>query len=331
MSVPLKSTPHLLGNLKHQQVRDLAWCCLSSPMMAQLPGSEAHILPFDNHTLMSWIHQLDQQPQPLLEHLHALKSTRLGIYYESLWQFYFESHPDWELLNHNLQIDRHGITLGAFDFLCRRGDEYWHIETALKFYLCNTSDASAALDWQYWIGPTGQDRLDLKLNHLRDHQLPLHEKPEASAMLSTLYPDAKFWNTGLCLQGYLFAPVQQHLQPGFSHAQHGSGEWWFAQRFLDNLSAEPAMQCWHLLERSQWLSPARVENQNQLLGNPELAKIIREEMKSGRPLLIAQMESVSDASMAHSCWIEALRLFVVPDDWPTQSDRPAIASPARNT
>ncbi len=310
-----------LHNLQQQAVRDLAWCCFSAPMMQELPGSNLHILPFNNQSLWPWLEALDQQPRPLLDHLAQLKSTRLGIYYEALWHFYFANHPEWELLQHNLQIDRAGITLGAFDFLCRRDKEYWHIETAVKFYLCNTHNPLEAYEWKFWIGPEGKDRLDLKLNHLRQHQLPLHQKPEAMEQLETLYPTVTHWNTGLCLQGYLFSPAQLPSQPAFSNATHARGNWWLASQFIAQLLKRKYSH-WLVLERKHWLSPARIEGTGQLLNNSQLAEKIREKpMTLERPLLIATMAKHPDART--ECWIEIERLFVVADNWPTNLSAPA--------
>lgn len=327
-----------LHGLQHQAVRDLAWCCFSAPMMHELPGSSIHILPFTDHSLWPWLRALDQQPQPLLDHLNQLKSTRLGIYYEALWHFYFAHHPEWELLQHNLQIGRNGITLGAFDFLCRRGDEYWHIETAVKFYLCSASNPLDAYEWKYWIGPESKDRLDLKLNHLRQHQLPLHQEPEARIQLESLYPDANGWNTGLCIQGYLFSPAQRNSKPAFVHPHHEHGSWWRFNDFLQDISTQPE-QRWFVLERQQWLSPAHCTDTNRLLTTEQLAnKLLGEIDGAQRPQLVAVMKAEQSSNNSETqptdriCWIESARLFVVPDDWPDYSSvRPGNASPARNT
>lgn len=316
--------------LQHQAVRDLAWCCFSAPIMGELPGDQTCILPFDNQALWPWLQALDQQPRELTNHLVQRTSTRLGIYYEALWHFYFVNHPEWELLQHNLQVDRSGVTLGAFDFLCRNGDQYWHIETAVKFYLCSTNNPLDAYEWKYWIGPEGKDRLDLKLNHLRHHQLPLHQRPEAQRLLKALYPNVNTWNTGLCLQGYLFSPAQHPSHPAFSHANHGRGTWWFASELLAQLSRQPD-GLWLILERSQWLSPAHEQRQGKLFSSAQLAHTVTMEMVAhGRPLLIAAMGETGLGS-GGKAWVEHTRLFVTPDGWPYQSVRPGMASPARNT
>ena len=318
--------------LKHQAVRDLAWCCFSSPMMSELPGSNCRILAFANEQHWPWLFALDKAPLALLTHLAQRKSTRLGIYYEALWHFYFNNHPEWELLHHNLQIDRSGITLGAFDFLCRHGEEYWHIETALKFYLCRHHNPLGAHDWKYWIGPSGEDRLDLKLNHLRDHQLPLHQTDEGLQQLNKRYPEVKSWNAGLCLQGYLFSPAHSRAQPAFSHDHHGRGYWWHLGKLPSELLKQGEL-LWLILDRELWLAPA-LANRSKLADQTELIEKLNTEIKANkRPVLVASMRPIQNYCKGDNerYWIEASRFFVVPNNWPDQSTRPGIATPARNT
>lgn len=347
--------PHLenaFHNLQHAAVRDLAWCCFSAPVMNELPGIEVVMFPLDEANTWQWLHNLDQHPQRLVDHLQTLKSSRLGIYYEALWHFYFSDHPQWELLEHNLQIDRNGITLGAFDFLCRRGDQFWHIETAVKFYLCNAARPTDMHQWQYWVGPAGEDRLDLKLNHLRNHQLPLHQTPEGRAALLALYPQVSHWNTGLCLQGYLFSPEDstplqnaahenvnqqdagqddKEIAPECSHPHHGRGHWLFADDMLARLE-KPSSNRWVVLERAQWLAPVQRKCAQDLLTDGQLAeKICTEVIETGRPFLIALMAKTASPPEHEMYWLEQARLFIVPNGWPYQSARPGTASPSRNT
>ena len=296
--------------LQHQAVRDLAWCCFSAPMMHELPESEAVMLPFNNEQLWPWLYALDQQPDNLLTHIAQVKSTRLGVYYETLWRFYFSQHAEWDLLQHNLQVERDGITLGAFDFLCRRGSEYWHIETAVKFYLCNANNEQTAHHWHHWIGPSTQDRLDLKLAHLRQHQLPLHQTAEAKIQLQTLYPEASTWNTGLCLQGYLFSPVRTDYRPAFSQENHGRGHWWDLKDFLRYL-CEQTERKWIIVERQRWLSPIHSTDDNELVGGSDLMQQLQHQVgEMKRPLLLAAMKKVSAED---NNWQEDWRGFVVPE------------------
>lgn len=299
--------------LHHQAVRDLAWCCFSAPMMQELPGSDAAILPLSNDQHWPWLIALDQQPNELLAQIAKVKSTRLGIYYETLWRFYFSQQPEWELLHHNLQVERNGNTLGAFDFLCRRGSEYWHIETAVKFYLCHATNSDNALDWHHWIGPASHDRLDLKLSHLRQHQLPLHKTAEAIIQLQNLYPEAAEWKSGLCLQGYLFSPVPAEYSPAFSGENHGNGYWWHLQDFLRYLGDHTDTE-WIILERQRWLSPAHSNDPDELIHGGDLAQQLQLQIGGmKRPLLLAALKKKDSTD---NCWQEDWRGFVVPDNWP---------------
>src|SRR5690606_32898773 len=134
---------------------------------------------------LHWLADLDRDPRPLLEALADRHSSRLGLYFESLWKFYIEQHPDWELLGHNLQIGSAGRTRGAFDFLCRYRDEYWHLELAMKLYL-GLKDSLDPGAWHQWWGPNCNDRLDIKLNHLTQRQLTLSTDPQGREALDTL-------------------------------------------------------------------------------------------------------------------------------------------------
>ena len=256
---------------------------------------------------------MDQQPDELLAQIAQVKSTRLGIYYETLWRFYFSQQPEWELLQHNLQVERKGNTLGAFDFLCRRGSEYWHIETAVKFYLCHASNPDDAHDWHHWLGPASHDRLDLKLAHLRQHQLPLHNTAEAITQLQSLYPEGAEWKSGLCLQGYLFSPAPAEYRPAFSGKHHGNGYWWHLHDFLQYLSEHTDTE-WIILERQRWLSPAHCNDPDELVQRADLAQQLQQQIgETKRPLLLAALKKIDSID---NCWREDWRGFVVPDNWP---------------
>jgi uncharacterized protein len=306
-----------IHSLQQQAVRDLAWCCFSPPLMEKLPELEAHILPFCEDKLWNWLAFLDHTPGTLIEHLAQLKSTRLGIYYEALWRFYFTHHPDWELLQYNLQIDHQGITLGAFDFLCRYKNDYFHIETAVKFYLCCATTNTEALAWNTWLGPNSSDRLDIKLTHLSQHQLPLHQLPEATSQLQPLHPNIKDWKTGLCMQGYLFSHVHTQYQPAFSHKNHSHGLWWHLEECIEYLQKQPGTN-WLILERHHWLSPAHTTDINKLFNATELtAQLVKLISAKKRPLLIATVIHTDIIQNNKNVWRESLRGFVVPNDWPT--------------
>lgn len=326
-----------LHQLKHQSLRDLAWCCLSAPMMQALPNTlNTQIFPLpqsaptiNSDALWRWLIALDNDPSELEAHLAQRKSTRLGIYYEALWHFYFSHHPDWQLLHYNLQIDNQGSTLGSLDFLCHHGDDYFHIETAVKFYLCNTDEPKQASEWNRWIGPGSNDRLDIKLAHLINHQLPMHQFAGTRQILQARYPEVAQWQSALCLQGYLFSPAtispapfsqdSMHLNPAQSHSNHGRGYWWHSADFVSFLhrpdSFEPDDIRWIILERQRWLSPAHSENPAERFTTREFARYVDSRLQEiKRPLLIAAVKNIGVGKKM--IWGEVLRGFVVPNHWP---------------
>ena len=121
---------------------------------------------FNARDIRKWLTQLDNSPTPLLETIQRRPTRSVGHYFETLVRFFIEDGPHFELLAHNLQVHVDKRTLGAMDFVVR--DQFGaveHWEVAVKFYL----GASEIPRWSSWIGPNQRDRLDIKLQRMRDH------------------------------------------------------------------------------------------------------------------------------------------------------------------
>lgn len=296
-----------LRSLEHQAVRDLAWCCLSSPLLEGL--AEIESLPSLQYHLWPWLFELDKQPDALVNLINQRKSTRLGLYYETLWQFYFMQHPQWELLAYNQQIHHQNNTVGAFDFLCRHDNEYWHLETAVKFYLCAATTTDQSSNWDQWIGPNKSDRLDIKLHHLHKHQLQLSRHPVAQQWLKNHFPEATHWKSALCLQGYLFHRDEQQ-RPDKAHPHHCRGTW-LTQNDFRQLQHDDTSNCWFLLERHLWLSPAQTIHTDKLMTVDEINLVGIEQLdRNNRPMMVALMKNWG------TLWQEQARYFLVPNHWP---------------
>lgn len=301
-----------LRQLNEQVVRDLAWCCLSPPLMAE--DSRSPLPPLLDERLWTWLYHLDSCPHALLNLIQQRKSTRLGLYYESLWLFYFMQHPAWELLAYNQQIHQDGLTLGAFDFLCKQDNNFWHFETAVKFYLCAAPSSTQAQDWHQWIGPNKSDRLDIKLHHLHQHQLSLSKNPTAKHWLDQHFPGVDKWQTALCFQGYFFH-ANESQTPHQAHPHYCRGRWLTLDHFLES-AADVGTHPWLVLERNQWLSPAQTMVPQQLLTTAELNVIaINNLAGENRPLLVATMNDWGNV------WQEDKRFFLVPNEWPSVASR----------
>lgn len=309
---------------QHQQVRDLAWASLSPPLLQHLPASDTHICTAgDSQRDFTWLTALDQNPSLLLAELAKNKSTRLGIYFESLLRFYWQHDQQTQLLAHNLQVQSpdhgktKGSTQGAFDFLLRTQDQLWHIESAVKFYLGVPDDSAGPSQWQQWIGPNCSDRLDIKLDHLRQHQLALSAHIDAHKMLTKLAGAAQNWRKGLCLQGYLFYPAQQFMAaPIATNPQHLRGDWWYLRSFL----LHNPSRYWLILPRARWLSAAQTKDIHELRSGDNLREILHHWItERQKPQLLAAMQKKGEL------WVETGRSFIVPDHWPWKD------LPSRNT
>ena len=291
-----------LNQLCRPEVRDLAWACFSPPLLhSQLLGSSA---PADNCQFpltperRLWLKRLDENPAPLLQALAACNSSRLGIYFESLWQFFLASDPHVELLAHNLPVREGGKTLGEFDiiYFCHRRQRHVHLELALKFYLCGPGlDGS---EWHHWLGPNSKDRLDLKLAHMLEHQIQLSQLPAATPVLAELGVKQPLRELEIKGRLYHYHQTSAALPPAYN-SQLPMHQWAYAR------DAETLLQpSRHLaLAREQWLAPlahGRLDTsgpQTQPLPNK------------------AQQFAVTDCAQ-----MERHRLFLVANDWPQTHD-----------
>ncbi|NVZ77513.1 DUF1853 family protein, partial [Pseudomonas gingeri] len=205
---------NLPRQLRHPEVRDLAWVILAPPMLLDTPWPQRHPLAGSDwveapQQLEHWLRQLDRDSSAL-QHWLALGATRrLGLYYERLWQFAVQQAPGIELIGANLPIRREGHTLGELDMLLRDRDGVHHLELAIKLYL--GPQQGQGEDAAHWLGPGCHDRLDRKLAHLSQHQLPISARPESREALAALGIQA--FSAQLWLGGYLLYPW-----PGTSRA-----------------------------------------------------------------------------------------------------------------
>lgn len=207
--------PELLDlprRLRHPEVRDLAWAIIAPPMLIDTPWPQRHPLAGSDWVqapdqLEHWLRQLDRDSYPLLHCLSLGRTRRLGLYYERLWQFAVQHAPGIELIAANLPIRHEGHTLGELDLLLRDRDGIHHLELAIKLYL--GPQQGDGRDTAQWLGPGCHDRLDRKLAHLREHQLPISARPESREALAALGIEPtglEVFRSELWLGGYLLYP-----------------------------------------------------------------------------------------------------------------------------
>ncbi|MCQ4346706.1 DUF1853 family protein [Pseudomonas stutzeri] len=308
---PFADLSPLLAELRTPAVRDLAWTLLSPPLLEALDGLRPrHPLAACEwaarpERLADWLRALDRQPERLLGQLPAARGNRLGRYYEQLWQYALDQAPGIRLLAANLVIREGGRTLGELDLLLEDDAGLQHIELAVKFYLgpARADGGDAAT----WLGPGRLDRLDLKLEHLRQHQLRLTGLPAAQAQLqrlSTRPVQASPW-----LGGYLFYPWRTPCRaPHGSAAQHLHGVWLRRRDWPSWQSLHPGG--WQPLPRMGWLAPAQC-TADECWEETRLAAWLAELPADAAPRMLVRLLPGAGGRRR-----EQMRIFLVDDRWP---------------
>lgn len=169
-------------------------------------------------------------------------NTRLGFFYQWLWQQLITHHPDYEMVAEEIQLHEAGRTVGAIDFLVKNkcSGELEHWEVAIKFYLA----------WeQQWPGPNAKDNLDKKAQRMLSHQLPLSDSATYRTQFAHQFgqPTVK----RLIMQGRLFTPAYRN-DTGSSIAINPAasfGQWCYA-----NECERLALRA---ITKLDWIAPPR--------------------------------------------------------------------------
>jgi len=313
--------------MRHKEVRDLAWVIKSPSLVSNQGDWPTIVAPDKNEWVDTWLLRLDNDPRPLLQHLAKEKSHFLGTYFESLWGFYLEAHPSFNLIAKNLQVNGRQKTIGEFDFIiqdCISGD-FIHQEIAIKFYLGFKKENSHSFsDGEHiWFGPQCRDRLDLKIDKLINTQTRL-SKTEAgqctlnSACKQHTNEDNKNLSqisSQIVLKGYLFYPENDTvIAPSYCNPKHLKGSWITLTSLTNNIEAADA---WCLLSKSNWMSRFQLEYgqtepyRNFYIHQTDLLEAVSEKInKESRPWMVAGLKQHTQG------YLEEHRLFVVPDNWP---------------
>lgn len=164
-------------------------------------------------------------------------NTRLGFYYQWLWQQLIIHHPDYSLIGEEIQLQWQQQTVGAIDFLVHNhcSDEIEHWEVAIKFYL----------SYQHqWPGPNAIDNLDKKINRMIDHQLQLTDHPAFK-----LFTDYQPTQRRLIMQGRLFnAWPKTHSGSAITiNPRSFKGRWCYCSQATTLILKK--------LEKRQWIAP----------------------------------------------------------------------------
>lgn len=305
---------NLLEQLQTPVVRDLAWACFSTPLLRseELAEQEQNVSNCGlglTEQRLHWLEALDQAPAPLLDHLGSARENRLGLYFERLWHFFLEQDEQTELLAHNLAVREGGRTIGEFDciYFCRQRQRNFHLELAVKFYLGHPLACLPGRHshWNQWLGANTRDRLDLKVEHLMQHQIRLADHPAAGELLEALGVDTV--EREVEIKGRLFHPGNGILPVPFAcTAAMALHKWWRIN--------ELATRQWtgHTrflpLDKMHWFAEITIGKDQPVMDREELLQWLAGELAStGRAQLVAVIDNDG---------VEVERFFVTRQEWP---------------
>ena len=236
---------------QHSAVRQLAFSIASPNILSSIPSELSLQHAFDLHPNVFWQQQyenyhprlleLDQNPQPLIDFLARLKSTRLGLRFEYLMWFWLQDdmYHHFKIIGHSIQIIQGKQTLGELDFLLfnTQTQKIEHWEVALKYYL-----AEANLSLKHWYGLNRTDTLQRKLNHFTQKQFQFET-----------IQDQSIQERFAVLKGQLYLPtVHKNILDSESLASN-IPKWVNQARNLGHWGHHIPQQSYYRLQRQEWI------------------------------------------------------------------------------
>ncbi|ALL65552.1 hypothetical protein K788_0003751 [Paraburkholderia caribensis MBA4] len=298
-----------LDALADAAVRDIAWLLFSPDLLRAQRPPGVLATPFESPdevaASLDWLEAQDADPAALHRYIVAARVTRLGRYAECLLGWFLQQGPAAQLIAANVALRRAGVTLGECDFLVEtHSGRRLHWELAVKCYLHAGDGRGELADY---VGPNLQDRFDLKLAHLLDHQLPLSAREEF-ASLGHRGP----WEPQMFVKGWLFYRNSlAERDPVEIDPAHARG-WWTTRADWPSFAGTQA-DAWMLLPRLEWLAP-RVRDKRHASGFVSANALAQQLAQQTGPTMVAAFVERADG-----LWTERSRGFIVPDDWPERA------------
>lgn len=286
----------ILQTFEHPLVRDLYWAMFSPPLLDDKVFRDALVTRslLERWEIESrpWLYALDKNPTPLQSWMLQLKTRRLGYLFEHLVHFFLREAPFIQLEYHNLQYPAHGVTEGEIDFIFQYDGKRYHWEVAVKYY-CQTAPTDA---FEYWIGPSANDRLDIKWNHLITHQL----------RMSQHFPQLNINCSQAFLKGKWYLP-SNGVFPSAFHPEALHGEVFRLDEFRARFAKDDTFT---ILMRPYWLS-------DTVFPSNRIPTVFRDDVHTYFRENPQKLQSVHIG-----WWDEATyrTAFIVADSWPQETD-----------
>ena len=252
---------------------------LSHPLKESLPLAQR---------LPQWWSEVHERPSTWED---VERPRRIGYGFENIIIRFVETAPKLELLKARWPIYEAKRTIGEIDLLVKTPDGIEHWELGLKFYLY-------VPELNYFIGANAADRLDLKLNKLRDRQLPHGRHPQVLQWCERSGIEAP--RSYALIKGRMFLPDGTSLDEVCDqHELNPEGDWgrWrFNSSFRDTIRlGSKALP----LSRYQWCSRQHHKDLHEFWSCPDTLGSCQWSIMSPSP----------------SVWMEKERCYVVADDF----------------
>lgn len=281
-----------------QLVRDLLWA-VNSPSL--LESTSSHRC----HTETSGLHEQDIQVAHLVDFMGKKKIHSLGKYFEGLISYWLHHLRQVEVLRESFAIREQKRTVGEIDFIfIDEQGRTVHWEIAVKFYLFSPEAHGLS---SHYLGPNAVDTLDRKIERLFEHQLPRSEK---------VFPDVELRE--VFVKGRIFYPILPHIELK-NHASlsssHLSGSWLRHAQLglLENDRGWGHQDVRYMvLKKPHWLAEIKASSTTDgLMSFCEFTDSMDQHFSGSRgcPLVV-------QLNLDGERYVEARRLFVVPDRWP---------------
>lgn len=274
--------------LKNKHVQNLYWLIASPSPIDENYFSGLNIFPekWQNKIVLQhydFFLALDENPEPLIQHVKSKKTNRLGIYAELLMSFFFIHSPHIKSLHQNLQIFDDKKTIGEIDFIIEWESKVIHIELTVKYYLAfnNINDTIS------WIGPSSKDRLSYKIDKLEHFQLPLIQSPQFKKETNLKPQSFSFF------KGYFF--TKNEFSPSWKNKKAKFGSYLYENEIHELNENTKYTQ----LVRPNWMADLIISRGENVI---EINSNFLDELQL--PILIKNIESKE-------------LTFIVPKKWPS--------------
>jgi hypothetical protein len=221
------------------------------------------------------------------------QGTLLGKRAEYFFKFCVEQSSNYELLLSNVQIFNGKITLGELDYIAKETatGAILHIELVYKFYIyqphvISNEKTPILQELHKYRGPNDRDHLVSKIQHLKNHQLPLLHASQTVKLLKSHDINAHLVKQQVCYLAHVFIP---HLW--WNHKFEYINKKSIAGYYYDILAFAKAEtnNIYFLPEKYAWkMAPQQLPNSYTF---QEIVKLTIESLNRGfAPLIWMQLE-----------------------------------------